>query len=161
MTWAIFCSIASLASILGLAFQLYKHKEKPLTYALLTVAIFCSVFSAILWVQSNKLTEENIQLKNARTQADQLLSTWPKKDKFDFVSGGEFRGMVISGMAFLEANREIFPETYDILKKLLFTELEVGSKGDENYSSKRSKLQEAAETMLTTIKAIRIIDNDN
>jgi hypothetical protein len=157
MAWVVFTTLASLASIFGMAFQLYKNKEKPLTYVLLTVAIFCSVLSAILWVQSSKLSEENTNLKLARIQADQLLGSWPKKDKLDFVSAGEFRGIVISGMAFLEANKDIFPETYRMSKKLLFSELEVGSKGDENYITKRSVLQEAAETMLTTINSVRLL----
>ena len=160
MAWVVFTSLASLASIIGLAFQLYKHKEKPLTYVLLVVAICFSVLSAVLWVQSNKLSEENTNLKRARTQADNLLSTWPKKDRFDFVSAGEFRGIVISGMAFLEANRETFPETYNMSKHLLFNELKVGSKGGENYIRKISDLQEAAETMVTTIKAVRLSNSE-
>lgn len=159
MAWVVFTTLASLASIFGLAFQLYKNKEKLLTYVLLTVAIFCSVLSAILWVQSSKLSEENTNLKLARTQAVQLLRTWPKKDKFDFVSVGEFRGIVISGLAFLEANKEIFPETYSMSKKLLISELKVGSKGDENYITKRSVLQEAAETMHVTINSVRLSSN--
>lgn len=35
-----FTTLAALGSLLGLAFQLCKHKEKPLTYALLAVSFF-------------------------------------------------------------------------------------------------------------------------
>lgn len=156
MAIAIFTTIASLASLLGLAFQLIKHKEKPLTYALLLISFVCAVVAAYSWVETHNLEAENRALMNARLEANKLLESWPKLEKFDFTSGGEFRGIVISGMAFLESNREFFPETYSATKSLLFVELEAASNKDENYVSKRSKLEEAAKAMVTTIKAIRV-----
>ncbi|WKC38698.1 hypothetical protein QYM18_06315 [Ectopseudomonas chengduensis] len=156
MAYAIFTTLASLASLIGLALQLYKNKEKPLTYFLLSIALLCSFMSATLLVINSQLESENAELLNARLEANKLLSSWPKVENFDFTSDGEFRGVVISGMAFLEANREIFPETYTVTKSLMFNELEASSNKDENYVSKRSKLQEAAEAMITAIKAIRV-----
>ncbi len=153
---AIFTTIASLASLFGLAFQLYKHKEKPLTYALLLISVISTVVAAYSWVETHNLEAENRALMNARLEADKLLESWPKLEKFDYTSRGEFRGIVISGMAFLESNRKFFPETYLATKSLLFVELETTSNKDENYVSKRSKLKEAAKTMVTTIKAIRV-----
>ncbi len=97
---------------------------------------------------------------NARIEADKLLSSWPDVGRFDFTSDGEFRGIVISGMAFLEANKAIFPDTYSTAKTVLFIELEAASNKDDNYISKRSKLQEAAETMVTTIRGIRLSGAD-
>ncbi|RIH72435.1 hypothetical protein BJG01_00015 [Vibrio splendidus] len=156
MNWAIFTSIASLASILGLGFQLYKHKEKPLTYFLLFISLCLSILSATIWVSSQQIETENLQLKNARAQAEQLYKSWPSADKLDYTSGGEFRGIVISGMAYLESNREVFPETYETTKKLMFTELNAANDSEDNYVTKRNKLQEAAEAMMLTIKAIRV-----
>jgi len=156
MAYAIFTTLASLASLIGLALQLYKNKEKPLTYALLSIALLCSFMSATLLVINSQLESENAELLNAQLEANKLLSSWPKVENFDFTSDGEFRGVVISGMAFLEANRETFPETYAATKSLIFNELEASSNKDENYVSKRSKLQEAAEAMITAIKAIRV-----
>ncbi|MEZ8714957.1 MULTISPECIES: hypothetical protein [Vibrio] len=156
MIWAIFTSLASLASIIGLAFQLYQHKEKPLTYALLIVALLSSIVSAVLWVESQSLDLENKKLKAARYQAEMLYTNWPDPDDFDYVSGGEFRGIVLSGMAFLETNRELFPETYETTKHLMFTELKASTDDESNYVTKRIKLQEAAEAMVLTIKTIRM-----
>ncbi|MGY3571621.1 hypothetical protein [Vibrio paucivorans] len=145
-----------MASIVGLAFQLYQHKEKPLTYALLSVALVTSIVSGVLWAESRSLDIENQKLKAARYQAEMLYTSWPDPDDFNFVSGGEFRGIVLSGMAFLEANRELFPETYETTKHLMFTELKASTDDEPNYVAKRSKLQEAAEAMVLTIKTIRV-----
>ncbi|XLU01783.1 hypothetical protein Aerorivi_03706 [Aeromonas rivipollensis] len=156
MTIAVFTTLASLASLLGLAFQLYKHKEKPLTYALLIVSFICAIVAAYSWNEAQNLQVENSALMNARIEADKLLESWPSMERFDFVSGGEFRGIVISGMAFLESNRELFPDTYAATRSLVFVELEAASNQDDNFVSKRSKLEEAAKAMVTTIKAIRV-----
>ena len=156
MAIAIFTTLASLASMVGLAFQLYKHKEKLLTYALLIISFSCAIAAAYSWVEIKNLEEENQSLQSARNEAAKLLDSWPKIERFDFVSDGEFRGIVISGMAFPESNRVFFPETYSATKSLVFVELEAISNKEENYISKRSKLEEAAKTMVTTIKAIRV-----
>lgn len=157
MIFAIFTSVASLASIIGLAYQLYKHKEKPFTYILLSISLFSSIISAVLWFSLTTVELENNKLKTARYQAEELYKTWPITEDFKFVSSGEFRGIVLSGMAFLESNREVFPETYETTKHLMLKELKVESNDEkENFISKREKLQEAAETMIVTIKAIRI-----
>jgi hypothetical protein len=156
MAIAIFTTLASLASLLGLAFQLYKHKEKPLTYVLLVISFICAIVAAYSWLKTQNLEVENRALMNARIEADKLLGSWPSMERFNFVSDGEFRGIVISGMAFLESNRELFPGTYSATKSLVFVELEAASNQDDNYVSKRSKLEEAAKAMVTTIKAIRV-----
>lgn len=156
MAIAIFTTLASLASLLGLAYQLYMHKEKPFTYCLLIISFVSAIVAAYSWVETQNLEKNNRALMNARIEADKLLELWPKLDNFDYVSDGEFRGVVISGMAFLESNRTLFPETYLATKSLVFVELEAASNKDKNYVSKRSKLEEAAKTMVTTIKAIRV-----
>ncbi len=159
LIWAIFTSVASAASLIGLAVQLYKHKEKTFTYVLLLLLLFTSIVSAVLWVNATSLESENNELKNARFQADELYKQWELLGDFSFISTGEFRGIVISGMAFLEANKELFPDTYLTTKKLMFAEFEVDKDTEKNYITKRIKMEEAAETMLITIKAIRLQGN--
>ena len=85
-----------------------------------------------------------------------MISSWPDVERFNFVTDGEFRGIVISGMAFLESKKELFPDTYQTAKSLLFIELEAAENKDNNYVSKRAKLEEAARTMITTIKGIQL-----
>lgn len=123
---------------------------------MLIISFLCAIAAAYSWVEIKNLEEENKSLLSARNEAAKLLGSWPTIDGFDFVSDGEFRGIVISGMAFLETNRDIFPETYSATKSLVFVELEAASSKDDNYISKRSKLEEAAKTMVTVIKAIRV-----
>ena len=149
-------AITSIASLVGLAFQLYKHKEKPFTYVLLSITFLSSIISTALWVEGKELKTENTQLKNAQVQASRLINTWPKFDKFEYKSICEFRGIVISGMAFLETNKAVFTETYKLTKNLMFNEFQASSNNEGSYTIKRMELQEAAEAMITTIKAIRL-----
>lgn len=156
MGMAILSTLASLAGLVGLAIQLFRHKEKPLTYGLLIISFIFAIAASYSWIEAQNLEVENRALMSARVEADNLINSWPKIERFDFVSDGEFRGIVISGMAFLESNQALFPDTYQATKKLVFLELEAGSNKDENFISKRSKLEEAAKAMVTTIKAIRV-----
>lgn len=158
MTWAILTTISTLASLFGFAHQLYKHKEKPFTYSLLMIALLFAVVSTLLWKENGELEAENSRLQSAKLEAVALYDSWPNAEKFDFVSGGEFQGIIISGLAFLEANKAAFPETYIDAKKIIQEKLESAS-NDTNFVSKRSKLQEAAQMMSSTVKSLRLRDN--
>lgn len=165
MIFAIFTSVASLASIVGLAIQLSKHQEKPKTYMLVILALLLSIGSAYQWttissleVRNEQLIAENKQLLDARNEAADLLRTWENPERFDFVSSGEFRGMVLSGMAFLESRIDIFPDTYAASKSLLFTEMKSTS-NEGSWFDQRGNLKEAAETIYTTIESIAQMSN--
>ncbi|HIF9384126.1 TPA: hypothetical protein ACX6R1_000001 [Photobacterium damselae] len=160
MIFAIFTSVASLASIVGLIDQLYKQKEKPKTYILVVLALLLSVGSAYQWteissleVRNEQLSAENKKLLEARNEAADLLNKWEHPDQFDFVSNGEFRGMVLSGMAFLESRKDIFPDTYMATKSLLLNEMKSTS-NDGSWAEQRHNLKEAAETIYTTVESI-------
>lgn len=157
MIWAILSTVGTLATLFCFAHQLYKHKEKPRTYCLLLVTLLFAVASAMLWMEKGELQEENSRLRSAKSEAVDLYDSWPKTDNFDFVSDGEFQGIVVSGLAFLESNRDAFPEVYIDTKKILHGKLE-SANNDTNYVSKRATLQEAAEIMVSTVKSIRLSD---
>jgi len=161
MIWIMLSAIATLASLIGLAHQLYKHKEKPLTYSLLAIAFLFTISTAVLWSQNTDLTKENIHLRSAREMASSLYKSWPDPDRFDFISNGELKGISLSGLAFLEANKDIFPETYSATKTLALRDLEDPENNDLNYLAKRSKLRESAETMISTIKSLQIPEKKN
>jgi len=155
MVWAILTTIGTLATLFGFAHQLYKHKEKPFTYSLLAIGLLFAVVSTLLWKENGELEAENARLQNAKLEAVALYDSWPSIDSFEFVSDGEFQGIVISGLAFLEANKDAFPETYIDAKNILQAKLKVAS-NDMNYISKRSALREAAQTMSSTVKSLRL-----
>jgi hypothetical protein len=157
MTWAILTTIGTLATLFGFAHQLYTHKEKPFTYSLLMIALLFAVVSTLLWSENTELEAENSRLQSAKLEAVALYDSWPKSEKFEFISGGELQGIVISGLAFLEANKAAFPETYIDAKKIIQEKLD-GASNDENFISKRSKLQEAAQIMSSTVKSLRLKD---
>lgn len=155
MIWATLTTIGTLATLFGFAHQLYKHKEKPFTYSLLMIAVLFAVVSTLLWRENGELEAENARLQNAKLEAVALYNSWPGVDSFDFVSNGELQGIVISGLAFLEANKSAFPETYIDAKNILQEKLKIAS-NDANYISKRSTLREAAQTMSSTVKSLRL-----
>lgn len=150
--------IASLISILGiieLVRSLHKFKNRLYFFLLLALTLISGLAAVYTWTESKNLKIENTALRSARVQANELLKTWPNPDRFEFVSTGEFKGIVISGMELLELNKALFPDTYDLVKSQVVYELEL-AKNDNNFVSKRSNLQEAAKTMVTIIKTIQL-----
>lgn len=158
MIWATLTTISTLATLFGFAHQLYRHKEKPFTYSLLAIALLFAVLSTLLWQKNGELEAENTRLQNAKLEAVALYDSWPSVDRFDFVSDGEFQGIIISGLAFLEANRGAFPENYIDAKNSFQEKLKLAS-NDANYISKRSTLREAAQAMASTVKSLRLSDS--
>jgi hypothetical protein len=158
MAWAILTTISTLATLFGFAHQLYKHKEKPFTYSLLIIGVLFAIVSTLLWKENGELEAENARLQNAKLEATALYDSWPSADRFDFVSDGEFQGIVISGLAFIEANKNAFPETYINAKNMLQEKLKSASI-DANYISKRSTLREAAQITSATVKSLRLNGN--
>lgn len=122
------------------------------------IALLFAAVSTLLWKENGELEAENARLQNAKLEAVALYNSWPTADRFDFVSIGEFQGIVISGLAFLEANKGAFPETYIEAKNSLQGKLK-SARNDTNHVSKLSTLREAAETMYFTVKSLRLNDN--
>ena len=160
MYLAVFTSIAALATILGLGYLLYKRKVTGRIYVLLIVSLIFVAASGALWAKTVHITTENKKLLEGRQHAAHLISKWPKKDRFNFVSAVEFRGIVIAGMACFEAYQTEFPETYKTVKQLMLDKLQVSHNEDYNHISERKKLQEAAEVIVTTIESIKIYEKN-
>ncbi len=142
----IFTTVAALASIVGLALHLFKNKQKKTTYFFIVISFILLIMTTIFW-------NKNIEMQKAKTQADKLYKSWTKIN--DFASTGEFRGIIISGMAFLETNKKQFPEAYELIKSYIHRVL-ISSDKKKYYMGKRIILKEAAETMVSTVKTIRL-----
>jgi len=155
MMWSILTSIAALASLTGLVWQLYKTRVKIRNYVLLILFFGFAVASGILWWQNITLAGENAQLHQARSQAAELLKAWPKPGKLDLVSTAQCKGVVLSGLAFLEANRENFPHTYEAAARLFMAEPGVMSKNSQEWWGEFADAHEAAGVMIQLIKALR------
>ena len=155
--FAIFSSIASTAGVLSLIRDIYRHKEGPKTYVVLILSFFLATLSGILWSEVNYLKEQNDELKSARIEASKLVASWPQQSNPTFISRGEARGIVLSGLAFLEMHREQFPNTYE-QAHALFLNLGIEQNRDEEWYSEIGELQQAAETMVILMKSIRLHD---
>jgi hypothetical protein len=156
MMWAILTSIGSLASLIGLVLQLFKTKDRIKNYGLLILFVSFAVASGILWWQNITLARENAQLRQARNQAAELLKAWPKPENLDFVSTAQCRGVVLSGLAFLEAHQENFPKTFEALNRLFIDAFGVTSKEREKWWEESANVHEAAAVMIQLIKALQI-----
>jgi hypothetical protein len=115
-----------------------------------------AVASGILWWQNITLARENAQLRQARNQAAELLKAWPKPENLDFVSTAQCRGVVLSGLAFLEAHQENFPKTFEALNRLFIDAFGVTSKEREKWWEESANVHEAAAVMIQLIKALQI-----
>jgi len=158
MMWAILTLIGSLVFLTGLVLQLYKAKDKIINYGLLILFVSFAVASGILWWQNISLARENTQLRQARYQAAELLKTWPGPGKLDSASTARCTGVVLSGLAFLEAQRENFPHTYEAAAKLFIAEPGEMSKGKdkEKWPGEFANVHEAAAVMIQLIRALQI-----
>jgi len=155
VAFAIFTSVSSAAGVIGLIRDIYRKKEGPKSYVLLVFSFCLAVLSGVLWNEATTVSIENQELKSARIEAGKLVQSWPKERDFTFISRGEARGIVLSGLAFLEANRAQFPETYEQAKNL-FRNLGVEKNNDKEWYSEIGQLQQAAETMVVLISSIRL-----
>ncbi|MEQ3694338.1 MAG: hypothetical protein ABNH16_09255 [Thalassolituus sp.] len=151
--FAIFSSIASAAGVISLIRDIYRHKEGPR----LILSFVLAALSGLLWSEVNYLREENSELKSARIEASKLVASWPQETNPTFISRGEARAIVLSGLAFLEMHHEQFPNTYQQAQRL-FLNMGVEQNRDEEWYSEIGELQQAAETMLILMKSIRLDD---
>lgn len=152
---AILTTVSSAAGIIGLIRDIYQKKEGPRSYALLVFSFSLAALSGVLWNEAVAVSMENQELKSARIEAGKLVQSWPKERNFTFISRGEARGIVLSGLAFLEANRAQFPETYE-QAKTLFRNFGVEKNNDKEWYSEIGQLQQAAETMVVLISSVRL-----
>lgn len=153
--FAVFSSIASVSGVISLIMDIYKHKEGKKTYVVLILSFFLAALSGLLWSDVNSLRQENTELKSARIEASKLVASWPENRDPDFISRGEARGIVISGLAFLEMHQEAFPSTYEQARRL-FVNMGVEKNRDDEWYSEIGDLQQAAETMIILMESIRL-----
>ncbi len=152
MIESIIATLGSIASIIALLYQFRQNKERFRIYLLLSIALILSALTAIFWSQ-------NYQLRSARNQASELIKSWLKTDEqIRFASRGELRGVVLSGLAFLEGNRNLFPETYSVTTRLVLEELGAWKKAErKNDVDELFRVKEAAEAMISIITSIQIV----
>lgn len=155
VAFAVFSSIASISGVISLIRDIYRHKEGRKTYAIIILTFIFAALSGLLWSEANTLKQQNKELKSAQIKASELVASWPQESNPDFISRGEARGIVLSGLAFLEIHHKNFPDTY-IQAQRLFANMGVEKNRDGEWFDELNSLQQAAETMFILIKSIRL-----
>ena len=154
MIWTVIGIAGGAASIATLVGQVARNGDKRVTYVLLALLLVFFLVVGVVLAENQSLEAENAKLNSARAQAANLLLEWPLVDEVYDVSFGDCRGMVLSGLLLMEANREAFPETYESTRQLLLEELGAGSKAEEP-SDERVRLREAAATIIRVLTSLR------
>jgi hypothetical protein len=153
MGYVILTSLGSITSILGLIYVLNKKGERSfLIYSLISLTVLLSILTGISWHSLNSVNLKYEALRSVRVKAGQLVDHWPIADQMGFETSGECRGIILSGISFLEANRYQFPETYllatEVIKMLGITE-------QSDTFQNRQNLEEAAIAMVEMISSMR------
>lgn len=140
--------VATIITIIGVLYQLISKKRKWTECLTIFLLLFFITTTAFLYVKIDRYNETKVQ-------AAELIKKWPKRDKIDFTSMGELRGIVLSGLSFLEKNKEYYPDTYNKMKNLFENEFGVVFKEkDDDWSIERNKLEEATLTIMQYISDI-------
>ncbi len=105
--------ISALASLIAVIDWVIKHRNGSWKEKVYPIAIvLLTAFATFQFL-------ENHRIISAQREASALISTWPKVNDLKFRSKGERIGIALAGLAFLEKNKESFPETYKAAKDLV------------------------------------------
>jgi hypothetical protein len=148
-------ALGSLASLVALGFYFFQNDATKKAYVLLAISFLMALSTGVLSYQVLQLSEENKNLLSAKSEARELLRQWNLPSDFSFVSRGKARGVVISGLIFLEMHKDQFPEQYENASAI-FKALGIDKNRDEQWWDEIGQLQQAAETMQTIILAAQI-----
>jgi len=142
--------IASIASIISLIIS-FKIKEARWIHAIYTFLLVGVVSLSIIC--TSKINTENLKLKSIETRASKLLDSYPSSP-----FAGENRGFILATFAFLERNKEEFPETYNMAKDLIENGLRITKsaegKGVFEENDEDNRLRGGAKAMQALLKGL-------
>jgi len=158
--------LGSIASIVSLFLAKPDLKSRVLhaAYSLLVVIIACSAViynSAALdklqqAASENRRLEERLRIVESRgREAKKLLDSRGYGSTTD---AGKNRGFILSGLAFLERNRDLFPEMYNLAKKMASDGVRItefaGSIGTQAYFDEQKRMTDGAEAIASILRGI-------
>jgi hypothetical protein len=156
-------SVASIVSLF-LAKPDLKSRVLHVAYAILLVAISTS---AVIYNRNilDKLNDANseaqrleqrLRINESRAkEARKLLDARGYETTSDV---GRNRGFILSGLAFLEKNKQLFPDMYDLAKKMASDGIRItefaGSVGSPGYYDEQKRMADGAATIASILRGI-------
>jgi len=143
-----------IASMISLLIGVRKYRRSVITaHVLLVVALsFFSAYSYFSYQSLKDATRTEIARKAlARQEAASLLSGLPSD--VSHWQPGEGRGIALSGLAFLEQHRDIYPTTFELTRSTVRADIEAAQNAPES-SEERHRMEVAGVAMLRILRGI-------
>jgi|SRR5580692_5932025 hypothetical protein len=156
-------SVASIVSLF-LAKPELKSQILHIVYSVLVVSLASSavIYNGSIREKLQQATSETKQLQervgifeSRAKEAKQLLDAKGHTSQFDV---GQNRGFILSGLTFLEKNRDLFPDTYNLAKKMVSEGVRVtefaGSVSTQAYYDEQKRMTDGADAMASILRGI-------
>lgn len=151
----ILSAVGSVASIAALVMYFKKHTKGCILWLIGLVAVL-SVVTAVLSYWNHVLTNpariHQEKQQAAIKEAQSILNEFP--DHISYFNKGQNQGLIYAGHAYFEKHKDLFPDTYALIKKNLQETIDKAEENDTGGISTR--LQEAAQAMFFSMKALSL-----
>ena len=149
--------IGSIASIVALLISAPSTKSKiiHIIYALILTAI---TGSSVLFIQDieKEKNDKDTELEKLNSIDNRVNIIADSYNTYGEV--GDNRGFILTSFAFLEKNKETFPETYEIAKELVMNGVKVAESAPNDNDTEwdeRKRMKDGADAMLSLIKGLK------
>ncbi len=154
-------SILTIISILGSLTSIYafihsiKLKDSIRNMVAYGILLLTSVISGVCFYLYNQEIDAKIQFEKqketVRLEAQNLLENIPSS--IDYYNPGENEGLLLSALALLEKNKDIFPETYEIYKLEVIQKIKKADKESDIFR-KREQMEIAGNSAIRLLKSL-------
>ncbi|MEO2279513.1 hypothetical protein [Pseudoalteromonas pernae] len=165
-TYVLIGIIGSISSVVSLLIAAPTVQSRVMhgIYGFLLTVIVGSAFlhnqTVLLELESAKNSSGELQkqidrLNSLKSGAENLAESY-----FATSDIGRNRGFILSSFAFLEKNKDTFPESYAIAKQLIIDGLKItnsaGKYGSDGYEDEKKRMDDGAEAMRALLRGISV-----
>lgn len=147
-------SVGSIISIIGFLMSLRKDRSSR-NKVLYGLIILLTISMTIISFKYKRLNDEllSVELRkvNVKTEASRLLYNNPSF--IDYYDPGSSEGVLYSTLTLLEANKDIYPETYELYKENVINKMEKANNEPDIYK-RREQMEIAGNSALQLLKAL-------
>ncbi len=150
--------ISAIVTLVAGLFAILKHRYKWLGIVFVVTTSLLAL--ALAWSHLNIIKKEKEIAKISEPlRKIELFNKRYRAADVDFMSNGELKGLVISGMQILEKFRENFPETYENAKRMFYEEHQIFK--NKEFFEERDALEDAGDAMMSMMRNLYIVEMPN